>query len=178
MNKFFAPLCGLLVVALVGCASVPGIASDIVGAAGTVGAVAQAATPVDFRSGEVLCSEGADSDPEEMNYSVATVITAPSTATKNQAQVLFVSNGEKGWSSFVVPSHKAAKSELAVGKLVFCPRGYSDTDLRDVDAEGYRHGQWALVRITNVDELFKNRIEVNGARYDPGLIRIPDIALE
>lgn len=178
MKKFLAALSGAVIVALAACSSIPTLPTNLINAAGAVQSVAQTVEGVDFKSGEVLCSDGAENDALDMSYQVATILTPASPATKNQAQVLFVGNGEKAWASFVVPSHKAAKAELTVGKLVYRPSGYSDYDAKNVDAQTYRQLTWILERVTSVDELFKNRVEVGGSKYDPALIRIPEISLE
>jgi predicted small secreted protein len=178
MKKIFAGAVAVVAMILAGCAGVPSVPTDLMGAAKTVQSAAQTAGAVDFKTNEVLCADGDERDALSMHYRVATVLTPASPATKNQAEVLFVANGKKAWTTFVVPSHKAAKAELTVGKLVYHISGWSDADAKNVSAEEYRQSYWQLERITSVDELFKNRIEVGGAKYDPGLIRIPDAKLD
>lgn len=178
MNKFLLAIISVSLLVISGCGSIPSIptsASDLLNAGQ---AVAQVAESVDFKAGEALASDGVESDPLGMWYKVAKVTTVASPATKNQAEVLFVDNGKKAWSSFVIPSHKAAKAELTVGKLVFVLHGWTDRDAKNVSAEQYRQNGWTLARITSVDELFKNRVEVSGESYDPGLVRIPEISLD
>ena len=178
MKKIVAGICVVVAVLFVGCTGVPSVPTDLMGAAKTVQAVAQTTGSVDFKTNEVLCADGTDRDALSMHYRVATVLTPASAATKNQAEVLFVANGKKAWTTFVVPSHKATKAELTVGKLVYHISGWSDANAKDVSVEDYRQSYWQLARITSVDELFKNRIEVSGAKYDPELIRIPDVKLD
>lgn len=174
MKKSLLALVGVSMFVVCGCGSLQS-ASGLLNAGQ---AAAQVATPVDFKSGETLASDGVESDPVGMWYKVAKVTTPASPATKNQAEVLFVDNGKKEWSSFVIPSHKAKKEELAVGKLVFVLNGYTNRDAKGISADTYRQNGWTLARITSVDELFKSRVEVGGESYDPGLVRIPDISLE
>jgi hypothetical protein len=178
MKKISLLISGACIAILGGCAGVPGVPTDLAGAATTVQAAAQASGSVDFKSNEVLCAVGTGQNAVEMTYKVATVLTQASPATKNQAEVLYVDNGKKDWSSYVIPSHKATKAELTVGRLVYHIYGYSNTDAKDVTAQNYRQSAWVLARITSVDELFKNRIEVGGIKYDPGLIRVPDVKLD
>lgn len=160
------------------CGSLPGSASNVLNAGQKLQAVAQVAEKVDFKSGEALCSDGDGNDATDMGYKVGKVVTPATPATKNQAEVLFVENGAKAWSSFVIPSHKASNAELTVGKLVFVPAGWADYEAKDVSVENYRQSRWSLERITSVDELFKKRIEVGGNKYHPELVRIPEVPLE
>jgi len=178
MKKIVAGVYVVVAVLFAGCAGIPSVPTDLMGAAKTVQSVAQTTGSVEFKSNEVLCADGTDRDALSMYYRVATILTPASPATKNQAEVLFVANGKKEWTTFVVPSHKATKAELTVGKLVYHINGWSDSNAKDVSVEVYRQSFWQLARITSVDELFKNRIEVGGAKYDPELIRIPDVKLD
>ncbi len=165
---------------LAGCGSLPvtDLASGVLSAGKGVQAAAQVAEGVDFRSGEVLASDGTDINVEGMYYYVSKVVTPATAATKKQAEVLFVENGKKAWASFVIPTHKALKAELTVGKLVFVLTSYYDFDAKNVSVDEYRKGRWNLERITSTDELFKSRIEAGGYKYHPELIRIPDIKLD
>lgn len=178
MKKSLLALSAVCLLVAAGCGSLPSIPTSASGLLNAGQAVAQVAESVDFKAGEVLASEGVDTNPVEMWYKVAKVTTVASPATKNQAEVLFVDNGKKAWSSFVIPSHKAAKAELTVGKYVFVLHGWTDRDAKNVSADQYRQNGWTLARITSVDELFKNRVEVGGESYDPGLVRIPEIPIE
>jgi len=163
-----------------GCASLPvsDLASGVLAAGKGVQAAAQVAEGVDFKSGEVLASDGTDSNVEAMSYYVSKVREPASAATKQQAKVLFIENGKEEWASFVIPTHKAAKAELTVGKLVFVLNSYRDYDAKNVSVDEYRKGRWILERITSTDEMFKNRIEAGGDKYHPDLVRIPDIKLD
>jgi len=180
MKKLLIIAVAVSLVLLAGCASVPvsGLASGVLAAGRGVQAAAQVAEAVDFRSGEVLASDGTEADVEAMSYYVGKVVTPASPATKQQAEVLFVENGKKAWASFVVPSHKASKAELTVGKLVYVLNNYRDYDAKNVSVDEYRKGRWILERITSTDEMFKNRVEAGGDKYHPDLIRIPDIKLD
>ncbi len=178
MKKLVIIVLIISVIILGSCGSIPGIPSSLVSAGQSIQSAAQVAGAIDFSSGEVLASDGTELEAEDMSYYVAKVMTPASTATKNQAEVLMVHNGTKAWSSFLIPSHKAQKAELVVGRLVFVIAGWADHDAKQVTAETYRQSRWDLGRITSVDELFKNRVEIDGNSYDPGLVRIPDVPLD
>lgn len=179
MKKYLFAAAGAALAALiVGCSSLPIDASSLMNAGSAVSTVAQKAEGKEFKSGEVLCANGTDNDPRDMSYGVAKVMTAASEATKNQAEVLFVSNGKKEWTTFVVPSHKATKSEIVVGKLVFRLGGWSGYEEKDVSVEHYRQSHWNLGTITSTDEMFKNFVEIDGDKWDWRLVRIPEIPLE
>lgn len=171
-------LFGLVAVFFVSCGTIPSISTDLSSMSHAVGSVAQTTGAVDFKSGEVLASIGNELDPTDMYYLVSKVLTPASPATKNQAEVLFVQDGKKDWCSFVIPSHKASKEELTIGRLVFVLYGWENYDAKSVNSESYRMSDWRLERITSIDELFKNRVEVGGGKYDPGLVRIPDFPLD
>jgi len=53
------------------------------------------------------------------HFYVAKVLQPASSATKNQAQVVFVHDGSKSWVNFVVNSRKVTKGDLVVGATVF-----------------------------------------------------------
>ncbi len=179
MKKYVFAAAGAALAALfAGCSSLPVDPSALMNAGSAVSTAAQKAEGKEFKSGEVLCANGTENDAQDMSYGVAKVMTAASAATKNQAEVLFVSNGKKEWTTFVVPSHKAAKAELAVGKLVFRLRGWDNYEEKDVSAEQYRQSTWTLGTITSLDEMFKNFVEIDGEKYDWRLVRIPEISLE
>ena len=126
---------------------------------------------VDFRKDEILCGSG-EGGAFSTGYYAAKVLKAASADTKNQAQVLYVSNGNKEWVSFVIPSHKAKKEELVVGAAAFYPVGWEEYD--DISLEDYRQGQWGLGHITSLDDMFKNLVEIDGAKYNWKFVRAPD----
>jgi hypothetical protein len=135
------------------------------------GSVAGAsAASFDFQAGELLCSTNSgkmmDSD-----YYVAQVLTPASPGTKNQAEVVFVENGTKSWANYEINSRKAVKEDFAVGATVLFISGWSNHD--DVSANTYRKGCWRLGNITSVEDLYKNRIEVNGASFNINYLRVP-----
>ncbi len=179
MKKFlFVAAAAAVALIVAGCSSLPVDAVGLMNAGSAVTAVAQQAEGKDFKSGEVLCADGTKNDPTDMFYKVSKVLTPASAATKNQAEVLFVTNGNKAWSTYVVPSHKAAKAELAVGKLVFHLRGWQGYEEKSVSAEDYRQSDWVLGTVTSLDEMFKNFVEIDGDKYDWRLVRIAEIPLE
>lgn len=97
------------------------VSSKLTGLPLTSGAGLQpsAITGVDFRDGEVLCAEG--KDPYREDFYTARILTQPSAATKNQAEVVYLKDGKKEWVNFVIPSRKATKQDLVVGKVLFAP---------------------------------------------------------
>jgi hypothetical protein len=125
---------------------------------------------VDFRDGEVLCAEG--KDPYREDFYTARILTQPSAATKNQAEVVYLKDGKKEWVNFVIPSRKATKQDLVVGKVLFAPVWHRED--KDISDEEYRKGLWKLGRVTSVDELFKDIVEVNGEKYYWKWLRVPD----
>jgi hypothetical protein len=146
-----------------------GLKGGVGASAGTAAAAAPEAA-AEFQSGEVLCS--ADARPMmDSGYYVAKVLTQASSATKNQAEVVFIADGKKSWANYVVNSRKAVKADFAVGNVVFCLSGWQDHD--KISADVYRKDAWFLGTITSVEELFKNRIEVNGSPFTIDYVRVP-----
>jgi hypothetical protein len=124
---------------------------------------------VEFKSGEVLCANE-DREMIESDYSVAKILTPASAATKNQAKVLFV-DGRTKWTNFVIPSRKATKADMVVGKFIFVGR---ISHWESVNQDQYRKTEWELKRITSTDELFKNVVEADGDKVYIKWIRVPN----
>jgi len=168
----------VILIVMVGCATV----SDVVGEKAKEVVTGEAAGAkdktttgaVDFKKDEVLCALE-DRPLEDNFFQVARIVTSPSDATKNQAEVLYVGSGEKKWTTAVIPSHKASKNELTLTRMVFYNCYYSYEDMTD---ERYRRKEWRLGRISSTDELFKNVVEVNGEKMFVQWIRIPDEPIE
>lgn len=128
-----------------------------------------------FKKGEVLCAYYEDRSLLDNRYSAAKVMTPASSQTKNQAEVIFVTDGKKKWAKYVIPSHKADKSELKIGKLVL---RHQSAYKEEISAEVYRKSFWAIKRISSIDELFKGVVEVAGMKSHIKWLRIPDQPLE
>jgi len=62
-----------------------------------------------------------------------------------------------------------------VGASIFFPyyNSYSET----MEVDDYRKTSWALGTITSTDELFKNRIEIDGKSFNFNLCRVPTVAI-
>jgi len=131
---------------------------------------------VDFKSGEVLCASYENKGLKDNEYRVATVATSASPQTNNQAEVIFIRDGEKKWTHYVIPSHKADKSEITLGRIVFRPYHHANAD--EMETDQYRKNQWYLQRVTSVDEIFKGIVEVDGRNSNIKWLRIPDQAIE
>jgi hypothetical protein len=161
----------LAVLALSACSTVSSMVPGVsVSSPVSVKPAAALAGAVDLRDGEVLCAAGTDAYRED--FHAARIVTQPSAATKNQAEAVFLHDGKKEWVNFIVPSRRAAKQDLAVGKVVFMPHYYQER--KEIDADEYRKTVWTLGRVTSIDEMFKDLVEVNGNKFYWNLIRIPD----
>ena len=171
MKQFYAFLiCLGLFLTLFSCKSLKEV--DVAGIAGqipTESVTTAVAGGVDFKSGEVLCA-ASDRSMKENTYYAAKVLTPASPATKNQAQVLFLDGKEK-WTSYVIPSHKASKAEMALGKYVLFS---SYSKYEEVSSDDYRKSGWYIGRITSTDELYKKMVEIKGRKYYIKWIRIPE----
>ena len=168
-------LFALVALALVGCAGMstqvlPGVTLSAPSLSGV--AAGAAAGSVDFKSDEVLVADGDAPDPLRDDYHLAKIVTAPTPASKNQAEAVYIADGKKEWVKRIVPSHKAAKAELTVGKVILVLGGWQDH--KEIDADTYRKGRWALARITSIDELFKDLVEAGGNKFYQQYVRIPD----
>jgi len=130
---------------------------------------------IDFRKGEVLSSQQENTSLLENRFSAAKVMTPASSATQGQAEVLF-GNGDKKWVAYTVPSHKADKSEMELGKMVLFMYLYSVHE--DITEDNYRTKTWQFGRITSTDELFKGKVEIDGRSYFVKWVRVSDEAVE
>lgn len=130
---------------------------------------------VDFKSGEVLCNSNGSADLMEGTYYLAKVLKAPTAATKNQAQVIYVNGGKTDWTNSVLTSRKATNADMEVGKVVFY---FQNAIYGDCDQNTYRQAAWYLGRITNTDEMFKGLVEINGEKMFAKWIRVPDKTIE
>ena len=132
-------------------------------------------TGVNYKKGEVLCSYYEGRSLVDNTYYTAKILTPSSDATKNQAEVIFVGSGNKAWSQFVIPSHKADGKELKLGMLVLF-HVWANRD--DINADNYRKEYWQFGRISSTDELFKGKVEVNGKSMFVKWLRISDQPVE
>lgn len=171
-----------LALTLAGCLSVGGVVSDAISSGVSSGVSSEASgeasktvAVADFKDGEVLAATQEDAPLLENYYKVSKVLKPASTGTKNQAQVLVVGNGEKIWSAFVLPSHKAAKEEITLGMSVFYHH-YAGSE--NVSPEDYRQQNWYIGTVTNTDEMFKGFVEVDGDRKNLKWLRIPNQPLD
>lgn len=169
----FALMIVIVAAGLVSCGSLPTPESLVSGAiAGTMsgGASAAARAVADFQSGEVLASQDSGKI-EDASFYVSKVLQPASAATKNQAEVIYVSDGKKYWVNFIVNSRKADKADFKVGATVLVLPGWDGHD--EIPADPYRKDRWVLGNVTSVEELFKNRVEVNGESFNVAYVRIP-----
>lgn len=130
---------------------------------------------VDFRSGETLCSVMEGKSVIEGRYQAGRVLTAADSSTGGQSEVLFV-EGDKKWVDHVLPTHKTRKDELALGEYVLYLWGQSDEE--ELSERTYRTGRWYFGRVTSLDHLYKDMVEVDGELYYIKWLRSPDEKLE
>jgi len=128
-----------------------------------------------FKEGEVLCAYYEGRGLLDNTYNVAKVVTPASPQTKNQAEVIFIRDGKKKWTKYVIPSHKATKEEMKLGAIVLRHVWASS---EDISAESYRKQYWQLGRVSSTDELFKGVVEVKGKKCNVKWLRIPDKPIE
>jgi hypothetical protein len=146
-------------------------ADTVKGVTERAGSVSATAGAVDFRSGEQLCSYTDRDTLTANNYKAAKIITPPSEATQQQAEVLFA-DGDQMWTRFVLRTHKPSKAELSVGDMVLYMPYYSDHE--EVNEDDYRGSHWTFGRITSTDEMFKDMVEVGGEPVLIKWIRVTD----
>jgi hypothetical protein len=167
-------LVGAAALILGSCGSLPtpgGVVGDAIATSLSNKASAAAAQAVaEFQAGEVLASQDSGKI-EDAGFSVAKVLQPASAATKNQAEVIFIADGKKYWVNHVVESRKAEKGDLKVGAAVLVLQGWYNHD--EIPADAYRKDRWIIGNITSVDELLKNRVEVDGEPYHTAFIRVP-----
>jgi len=128
---------------------------------------------VAFRGGEVLCAYTQEAEMEKNVYATAKVQTLPSEVSRGMAEVRYA-NSAKGWTRYVVPSHPARAEELKVGDWVLCSENFEKlrTELN------YRYGNWYLMRVTALRDLFQEVVEANGINIPLGWVRVPEYSPE
>ena len=159
-------VCGVVVI-LSGCATVLGA----FGLSGRAQTVTARAGLVDFRADEQLVSTTSTADVTQNNFSAAKILTPPSAATANQAEVLFA-NGNRNWARTVLDTYKPKNEDLFVGRWVLYMYNYSHRD--QVTQDNYRRARWDFARVTSVDELFRGRVELGGRSVYVKWTRVTD----
>jgi hypothetical protein len=129
---------------------------------------------VGLRNDEILCASNPDTELVGNTFYAAKILTPASAQTKDQAEVIYVRDGEKGWA-IPVKSHVATKEEMELGKMVFY---HSDAWREEMSADAYRKGSFYLKAISSVDDLFKGMVEVGGNKYYVKHLRIPEQPVE
>ena len=170
MKKFAAGAVSIVMaLAFAGCSSLPSGVGDVLGSvssltnnASNANAIATAAAPIGFPSGDVLADEGTNQASGD-TWWVVKVLTPPSSETKNQAKVLRVEDGKEYWANFVTPTHKTVKSDLSLGVRVFFMPDNSMND--QVSETDYTQQPWEVGRVTSVDDLFKGEVQISGTEY-------------
>lgn len=132
-------------------------------------------TSLDFKRNEVLCSYYEGRSMTKNTYYTAKILTPASAATKNSAEVIFVHNGKKKWSQYVVPSRKASEKEMKLGMMVLY-HVWAKSD--NISADSYRKQYWGFGRISSTDDLFKGKVEVNGKSMFVKWLRISNQPVE
>ncbi len=130
---------------------------------------------LDFKSNEVLCSYYEGRTLTKNIYYTAKILTPATAATKNNAEVIFVRNGKKAWSRYVIPSHKASKAEMKLGKMVLY---HVWANSENISADSYRKQYWRFGRISSTDDLFKDKVEVSGKSVYVKWLRMPNRPVE
>lgn len=126
---------------------------------------------LDFKDGEILVAyEG--STWEKSNYLVATTLTRASEETKNEGEFLFVNRGSSRWTSWFYESYIPSQDELQIGQKVFFS-GNGMAQFGPMDRDSYRSSWWYIGRITELDELFKGVVSINGKAYKLEAVRLP-----
>lgn len=126
---------------------------------------------VDFKEGEILAAPSG-SNRVEADYLVAKVLTKPSGSSKNQGEFLFIGNGEKAWTPYFFETRIPNKNELQLGMQVFyC--GWGRSGSKDLTSDSYRESWWYVGRITDLDELFKDIVIIDGQTFQLAAVRLP-----
>ena len=120
----------------------------------------------DLGAGEALCIRGTTSTG--LDIAVARILTPATPASKNKAQVTFVADGAKALVE-LVPSRPARKEDLKIGATVLMPQGLAD----GMASDEYRKAKWVVGSINSLEEISRNRAEVNGEKVPWKLLRVP-----
>ena len=128
---------------------------------------------VDLRGKEVLCAVTNEPKLSDNVFAAATVKTSASEKTGNQAQVVFY-NGFTGYTSLVLPTHRAGAEELQIGDTVL----FNEMFYQPITESRYRFSRWYVGRVTSTQQAFKGIVEVNGVDVSIAWIRVQDASDE
>ena len=112
-----------------------------------------------FGEGIVLCGvheHSFETSLYDIPFYPATVITAASTATKDEARVRIAATGADLWTRYVIESRPAEKGELAEGILVFYA---GDADARTPE-ELAAIDAWRIGSVKDVSNLYRDTVIV------------------
>ncbi len=143
------------------------VTSSASGATSTAGTGSSA---VDFQPSDILASYN-NATKMDSSYAVARILTAATSATKNQAEALFVYDGQKAWVNYTINSRKATKADMQVGSMMFYNNNLANNTETSVD--NYRKATWYLGYITSTEELFKGFVEISGSNFYVDYLRVP-----
>lgn len=125
---------------------------------------------LDFKDDEVLALWDGK-PPDDGNFLLAKILTPASEATKGEAEFLFVDSGEVKWTSWYFNSRIPEASELELGMTVLYPYN-GMAHFGDLDERGYRTSWWYTGRITDLDELYKDVVGINGDAFQLAGVRL------
>lgn len=95
---------------------------------------------------------------------LAKLTTAPSSATKGEAEFFKITDGNKLWTRYFWRSRLATTADIKLGAQVIMFEGNSRGDVYDTPAEkaAARRDAWFMARVTDVSDTYKGFVTVSG----------------
>lgn len=107
---------------------------------------------------------------------LAKLTTAPSSATKGEAEFFKVTDGNKLWTRHFWRSRLATTADIKLGAQVIMFEGNNRGDVYDAPSEkaSARRDAWFMARVTDVSDTYKGFVTVSGG-YKASLdnLRVP-----
>jgi hypothetical protein len=108
--------------------------------------------------------------------SLAKMVTAPSSNSKDEGEFMKVHDGQNQWTSYIWQSRIASKDELKLGMhfIAFHDNQQKGVYLAPNKKDSARGGTWWYAKITDMSDMYKGFVTVSG-NYKVGLnnIRVP-----
>ena len=91
------------------------------------------------------------------------MVEPASKATKGEAKLMYISNGDEVWSKYFYNTRVATKSDLKVGKILFA----SDVNNEDgvymgPENKSDTYDSWFMTKITDMSDIHKGYVTVAG----------------
>lgn len=129
-----------------------------------------------FESDDFVFSRDPLADRSYVYVKLAKLRQKASEGTKGEAKFFDVNDAKEVWSAYFWTTRPAQAPDLKIGAVVICFEGNKDGDgvyQPPQDRDSARSGSWWMAKITDVSELYKERVRVSTYECAPRALRVP-----